>query len=603
MKKSLLYMAAFASMLTACQNDTVESVVANNNSQSFSGSFDTNESRVYLGDDYYYRWEKGDYVSIFTIDNRNRKYQATTGDVIVTDFEFVSKPSSAPGVSLTEQKSNYAIYPYNESNNASFVTGAYYTLSSKLEAEQTYRSDKIGLGYAIMVSKIPATEKVFTFKNSCALVKLNVKTTDEYADEVKVESIKIESASQKLAGIVTIEVEQNDYTAKIYEAAGNSSNSVTLSGCDEAGTIGTDYKTFFLVIPAGTYPANDLTITIDTNVDLLDKIATVSTQHTAARSEYLEFNATLGGGFSGTFYDYTTTGNATTIMKDFTLTDQALMSSSDLVASMGFNGVEFTYLLEIPSGDYTIDGDGKTLTFDATDANNLAINILATQTSGTGNYNKVTMKNLTIAGELQSTLLGYYAGSTNNYFSTELKNVNVVNTKVVSLSPSIGAAVCVYGTAVLNNCNIYGTTRSELETEDDVNWPIYDLAVVNYTNTTLNGGKYGSIYTWTQCKLTITNAEVESISGTINGRNNKDYGLYISGTSKVGKVELKESTTSALYTQVTIGSEATVNTLILTGENIDYSKIVIESGATVNKIVINNEEKTLDEFNAMKTAE
>lgn len=302
MKKMLFGIALCSTMLVSCQNDTVDSFTLD--STGFSGSFDLTESRVYLHEDDFYRWETSDEVSVFTADSRNRKYKAVTGDVIQTDLEFVSKPENSNGISMP-LKSNYAIFPYNESNCLSFITGSYYTLSTILPSEQVYDKNKKSLDYAIMVSKIPANETLFTFKNSNALIKLNVNAKQDYADEATIQTIKVESKAHKLAGTVKMEVEQNDYTATIWEdvahGASTPSNTITLTNCSDAGTIGTVAKTFLLVIPAGVYEAGDLTFTIDTDKDTYDLTISTKKSYDVKRSQYIELNATLGSDFEGTF--------------------------------------------------------------------------------------------------------------------------------------------------------------------------------------------------------------------------------------------------------------------------------------------------------------
>lgn len=302
MKKMLFGIALCSTMLVSCQNDTVDSFTLD--STGFSGSFDLTESRVYLHEDDFYRWETGDEVSVFTADSRNRKYKAVTGDVIQTDLEFVSKPENSNGISMP-LKSNYAIFPYNESNCLSLITGPYYTLSTILPSEQVYDKNKKSLDYAIMVSKIPANETLFTFKNSNALIKLNINAKQDYADEATIQTIKVESKAHKLAGTVKMEVEQNDYTATIWEevahGASTPSNTITLTNCSDAGTIGTVAKTFLLVIPAGVYEAGDLTFTIDTDKDTYDLTISTKNSYDVKRSQYIELNATLGSDFEGTF--------------------------------------------------------------------------------------------------------------------------------------------------------------------------------------------------------------------------------------------------------------------------------------------------------------
>ena len=210
--------------------------------------------------------------------------------------------------------------------------------------------------------------------------------------------------------------------------------------------------------------------------------------------------------------------------------------------------------------EVVINGNGKTVTQYITSADKLqwkgnhktpnGLNIpLLGDVFSSKNGAKVTVNNITFTGTIHSIMLGNYEDSSSNWFNTEFNNVNIINTKVVSLAGNIAPAAVVYGKATLNNVNIYGTTRSELENApDDPYWPIYDLGLVNYSNTTLNGGKIGSIYMWKHAKLTVkAGTTVDSINVT-------------SGTP--------------------------------------MSNIVVEEGATVNKIITKDGEMPYEEWEA-----
>lgn len=205
----------------------------------------------------------------------------------------------------------------------------------------------------------------------------------------------------------------------------------------------------------------------------------------------------------------------------------------------------------------TINGNGKTVTQFVTDADKFNWTESWTRpTAGnmisSSNGSKMTVNDLTFAGTTQSIALGHYlnykvVGLPATYnFNTEMNNVNVIGIKVASYSAGIAPAVVVYGTANFNNVNIYDTKLSELDT--DPMWPVYDLALVNYSNVTLNGGKIGSIYMWRHAKLTVkAGTTVDSIN-------------------------------------VTLGTP--------------YANIVVEEGATVNKIITKDGEVPFEEWEA-----
>ncbi len=180
---------------------------------------------------------------------------------------------------------------------------------------------------------------------------------------------------------------------------------------------------------------------------------------------------------------------------------------------------------------------------------------------------KVTVNDLKFTGTMSSIMLGNYVNSTYNKFNTELNNVDVIGTEVVSFSANISPAVTVYGTAVLNNCNIYGTTLSELDTNPM--WPVYDLALTNYTTTTLNNSKVGSIYMWNHANLTIdNNSEVDSIV-VLNKVSNK-FAITVKGGSTVGVIDL--SKIDASYEDkvtITIEDGASVGAFVDNGVSYD----------------------------------
>ena len=234
------------------------------------------------------------------------------------------------------------------------------------------------------------------------------------------------------------------------------------------------------------------------------------------------------------------------------------------------------------TANITINGNGNSIVSSASSIDDFqwsedqTISYMSTiLSSAQGSNAKVTVNNLSFEGTMTALNLGHYVNSSSNWYTTELNNVNVIDTKVVSFSAGISPAVCVYGTATLNNCNIYGTTLSELDT--DPKWPVYDLAAVNYTNVTINGGKIGSIYMWNQAEVTINeNTKVKTI--VIRGNMNASkYGLKINAGATVGTIDLSAIT-----------SKARVN-------------ITIESGATVSSIVANG--NTYESIEAFKNAQ
>lgn len=217
---------------------------------------------------------------------------------------------------------------------------------------------------------------------------------------------------------------------------------------------------------------------------------------------------------------------------------------------------------------YTVNGNGKTVTMVASSVDTFSwiggTIPLQSLIFSSANGSDVVVNDLTIAGTMQSVMAGNYRNATYNNYNTTFNKVNIVNTQVVSFSAGISPALTVYGTMTMNNCNVYGTTLSPLDT--DPMWPVYDMALVNYSDTTINDSKIGSIYVWNQAKLTVADGtEVDSIV-ILGNMNTTKYGVTIKAGATVGVIDLSGIT-----------DKAKVN-------------FTIEDGATVGKVVANGVE-------------
>ncbi len=292
------------------------------------------------------------------------------------------------------------------------------------------------------------------------------------------------------------------------------------------------------------------------------------------------YNSQIAEGFAA--YDngdetYTVLPALTAALKDVT-TDTVVDVATDMHVATGT-----TPHTHNATADITINGNGNSVISTAESADDFqweggTIPAMSTIFSS-ANGSKVTVNDLTFEGTMSALMLGHYKNSTYNNYNTELNNVNVIDTEVVSFSSNVSPAVCVYGTAVLNNCNIYGTTLSELDT--DPMWPVYDLALVNYTNTTLNDCNIGSIIFWNQAALIVNDGTVIEelvVLGNMNNNNANNY-ININAGAEVKVIDLSK----------------------ITDKN--RVKINIEAGATVGKVVANGVEySTLNSYLNMDAA-
>ena len=604
-------MAAAAMLFSSCQKEVEETPAGTPGGATFKASFEQSEAKVYLGDDFYYRWEAGDLVSVFTGDYSHRQYKAVSGDVVESDLEYVSTTTSS---SEALSDFNYAVFPYNAANT--LKDGVIY---STIAADQTYR--KNDLNNAIMVSQIPASSTSFVFRNSCALLKINIKIAEDFANLHSVKSITVTSSAHKLSGPATVAAASGDYTAKIDASAETASNSVTLTGCETAGLLQADeYLTFYIAIPAGTYEADDLTISILTSTTSapFNVTAKVPAAYTAARSQYIDLSTTLAKDYNW----FEQTNEEIIIKEDVVLVDKGIMTYDDNLKLQGFKDQDkIQAIFDVPDHDMTISGwdlvssgyaqnaeNGPTITFQKAQADYI-MNTLTTTNSGIYGKepNKIVLKSLTITGELRTTTMGIYVHNTNANvtggttdqaaFNTEWYNVNVINCKIPLYTNWYGGAVCVYGTALLENCKIKGSTPTD-DVPVELHESIYDICMTNNVNATIKGGEFGRILTWEHMALTITdNAKVDYINWRMNAY--KSSSKLTIENSTIGIIDATNgSTINSLGTRLYLNASSSVDVIKLpvhTSTSEKYT-IVIEEGATVGEIIVGDVSYSLAAF-------
>ena len=612
--KKLFYSLAIIAAITACNKDIVESPsTGNGEGKKFTAAFES--TKVYMGEDYYYRWQEGDLVSVFT-GAEHDQYKATTGDVTETELEFVSKTADLDAA-VSE---SYAVYPYDKA--ATVVDGIVYT---NLAAEQTYSEN--GLGNAIMVSKTTGSD--FVFKNACALVKVNLTIAEDFTNLHAVKSIRVSSKSKPLSGAATIDVAGGDYTAKVSTQTLAIENAVTLVGCQEAGMLQADKTlTFYLAIPAGTYEAGDLTVSVltDTESAPFNQAFNLTKSYTVNRSQYIEVTATIAKDYKW----FTGTEEEVIIKENVTLVDKAIMTYDANFILQGFydQGLIET-IFDVPDHDMTITGwdlvnegyaqtaeNGPVITFKKAEADYI-MNSFTTTNSGVKNLtpNKITVKALTITGELRTTTMGIWvntqtaptlpAGYTSHdqsAFYTIFDNVNVVDCVIPMYTDKYGGALCAFGTANINNCIIKGTTPCSTVAESDYQ-NIYDLCITNNTTTTISGSKVGKILTWEHLALTINNKSVvDYINCGTNSVSAKTK--IVIDDAEVKEFDCTRTTTGNLPkygTKITVTSTGKIGTLklssLIAGTSYSYH-FTVEEGAVIERVVFDGVEMTWEAFKA-----
>ncbi len=181
----------------------------------------------------------------------------------------------------------------------------------------------------------------------------------------------------------------------------------------------------------------------------------------------------------------------------------------------------------------------------------------------------VTVSDLTVTGT-GFVELGHYGLGGGDYVANNLVVKDLVSTLANGDKGfTLACGFAHYGNATLNDCVMTGTTAM-IDGAMAV-----DAGFVNGTTTTVNGGKYGTIYCWSHANVTIDDAEIDTI--------------YVSPIK--GNVTIKAGTVidNLIVDYGTSASNVTKARL---------EKLVIEDGAEVGAIVYNGTTYTVAEWNA-----
>ena len=342
---------------------------------------------------------------------------------------------------------------------------------------------------------------------------------------------------------------------------------------------------------------DDVTATVTDNVDATKEIDPVEIRRyypreTGKASHLYDatngFDTTTPGYYTINYEAVDSSNNKSTkqmlLVVKLTKAPTVIDGKADLYGNLTLIDQPFYNEVDVDE-DIVIDGHGYTVTQKITSEDKFDFLSNGTRPTmgnmfASKNGEKITVNNITFAGTTHTISLGQYRDTKSNIFNTEFNNVNIIGLKVASYSSNIGQAVVVLGNATLNNTNIYGTKRTSLESGP--NWPLYDLAVVNYTTTIINGGKIGSIYSWAKARMEIYNAEIDTIFTNMR-KVTGDFdngGLIIGSGTTVNKITVNNK--SAI---VTIKDGAVVDTLDFNGLDQTKMTITIEPGAVVNNII------------------
>ena len=212
--------------------------------------FDDEETRTYVEQERYMRWNAGDEISFFPV-TCNVRYRFA-GETGATEGSFDKVTTAA--VSGSALANCYGVYPYRQSTS---ITSS-GVISYELPAEQLYAENSFGVGANTMVAVTSnETDNTLRFKNLCGYLKLKL-----YGDNIAVKSIAIEgNNSEKIAGAATIRA---SYGGVPEVAMASNATTVVTMNCGDGVALGKDKSNatqFWFALPVTTFEKG-ITITV-----------------------------------------------------------------------------------------------------------------------------------------------------------------------------------------------------------------------------------------------------------------------------------------------------------------------------------------------------
>ncbi|MBP3496781.1 MAG: leucine-rich repeat protein [Alistipes sp.] len=191
-------------------------------------------------------WNAEDELTIFTKTMHNRHYKVKTlsEDGRTATFGFVNYTGTSNGTI----SANYAVYPYDAQAT---LNGD--VISTVIASEQQYNAEKVDLSYALMAAKSESNS--FAFVNAGALMRFNVSKSELIPDSYTLNSIKLSSAANNIAGDVTIDLSAESRAV----VASTGTKQITLTAINQQIT--TEAKAFYVALPAVSFADKDLTVT------------------------------------------------------------------------------------------------------------------------------------------------------------------------------------------------------------------------------------------------------------------------------------------------------------------------------------------------------
>lgn len=231
-----------------------EELLQNEKMEVFTAFISAENTRTGLADDGKgVLWNKGDALTIFRKNSYNTKYVLSTGENTKSGvFKYASVFTGDGSIEGIDQY--YSVYPYD--GDITITTDKKVMIV--VPEEQTYIENSFD-GKSAFMTAVSATEEL-SFKNACSVLKVNLKSMPGYSYDVS--KLIVSSKTKAMNGEATIDMTSSVPVMTLGEVTDN--NKVLTLNCGKGIVVDnpTNAIPFYLLVAPGTYPKEDLTLTV-----------------------------------------------------------------------------------------------------------------------------------------------------------------------------------------------------------------------------------------------------------------------------------------------------------------------------------------------------
>lgn len=275
MMKKFAILAAVVALIGCAQNEEGLDNITNTPEKSqteFYAYMPECDTRTYVEDNKYLRWNAGDEITVFAGNSYNSHWQFAGEDGANSGkFNEIEDGGFVTGTPL-DLTANYAIYPYDENITITETGVVSLTLPAVQEYNHTYENS-FGEGTNTMMAVTENTSDNFlSFKNLCGYLKLKL-----YGEDVTIKSITVKGNNgEKIAGPANVTMTYgSEPTIAMVDGA---TDTITID-CGEGVALSNDEShptIFWVVIPETTFEGG---ITIEVT-DINDQTFSKQTTNT-----------------------------------------------------------------------------------------------------------------------------------------------------------------------------------------------------------------------------------------------------------------------------------------------------------------------------------